>query len=62
MGGGKGLLENSENLCGKKAKRHAIVDFTGQNGKVSDTTPAVANSCAKKHKGHGKHHKRRRAG
>ncbi len=53
QGGNKGLLVNSENLCSPKAKTHAIADFTGQNGKTYDTTPAVANSCgSKKHKGH----------
>ncbi len=63
QGGNKGLLENSENLCSPQAKTHAIVNFTGQNGKISNTTPAVANSCKTKHKKHGKHHKRhRRAG
>jgi len=51
MKGGKkyGLLENSEDLCkAKKAKRRAIVRFTGQNGKVSQFKPVVANSCKKK--------------
>jgi hypothetical protein len=38
------------NLCSPKAKTHATVDLTGQNGKVFDTTPVVANSC----KAHGK--------
>jgi hypothetical protein len=51
-GGSKGLLVNSENIC--KKPQHAIADFTGQNGKVSDTTPLIANGCkgvkAKKHK------------
>jgi hypothetical protein len=57
QGGSKGLLVNSENLCSPKAKTHAEVNLTAQNGKVSDTTPAVANSCKKKshkkkHRGH----------
>ncbi|HVS99056.1 MAG TPA: hypothetical protein VHE08_00920 [Solirubrobacterales bacterium] len=50
MKGGKryGLLENSENLCkAKKAKRRAIVRFTGQNGKVEQFKPVVANQCGK---------------
>jgi hypothetical protein len=54
-GGKQGLLVNSENLCGPHAKTHAIANFTGQNGKVYDTTPKVQNSCKKKsekHKGH----------
>jgi hypothetical protein len=56
QGGHRGLLVNSENLCSPQATTHASADFTAQNGKVFDTTPAVGNSCgAKKHKGH-KHH------
>lgn len=41
----KGLLVNSEPLCAKKAKRQAIVRFTGQNGKVEQFKPKVAASC-----------------
>jgi hypothetical protein len=52
-GGAKGLLENSENLCNKHARSHAIADLTGQNGKHYDTKPKVANSCGKS-----KRHKR----
>ncbi len=51
-GGDKGLLVNSENIC--KKPQHAIADFTGQNGKVSDTTPLIANDC-KTGKKHGRH-------
>jgi hypothetical protein len=51
-GGRKSLLVNSENLCSKRAKRRAIVRFVGQNGKVRQFKPVVANSCGKKH---GKH-------
>jgi hypothetical protein len=47
-GGSKGLLVNSENIC--KKPQHAIADFTGQNGKVSDTSPLIANDCGKKGK------------
>jgi hypothetical protein len=50
MKGGKkyGLLENSENLCkAKKSKRRAIARFTGQNGKVRQFKPLVANQCKK---------------
>jgi hypothetical protein len=50
MKGGKkyGLLENSENLCtAKKAKRRAIARFTGQNGRVKQYKPLVANECGK---------------
>jgi uncharacterized repeat protein (TIGR01451 family) len=51
MKGGKkyGLLENSENLCkASKANRRANVRFTGQNGKVEQFKPVVANQCGKK--------------
>ncbi len=54
-GGNKGLLVNSENLCGPHAKTKALAHFVAQNGKVYDTTPEVQNSCKKssnKHKGH----------
>jgi hypothetical protein len=51
-GGDKGLLVNSENICRKP--QHAIADFTAQNGKVSNTTPAVQNSCKKNSKKHAK--------
>lgn len=44
-GGKKGILVNSEPLCSKKAKRHAIVRFVGQNGKVEQFKPKVAASC-----------------
>jgi hypothetical protein len=50
MKGGKkyGLLENSEDLCkASKAKRRAIVRFTGQNGKVDAYKPVVQNQCGK---------------
>jgi hypothetical protein len=49
MKGGKkyGLLINSENLCKiPKAKRRAIVRFTGQNDKVRQFKPVVANQCS----------------
>jgi hypothetical protein len=58
QGGRKGLLINSANLCKLKPKANrATVLLDGQNGKVSDTTPLLANSCkkAKKHKSHKKH-------
>jgi hypothetical protein len=57
QGGKKGLLINSANLCklAPKASR-ATVEMDGQNGKVADSSPLLANSCkkAKKHKKHGK--------
>jgi hypothetical protein len=59
QGGKKGLLVNSENLCAPKAKTHAVVDLTGQNGKTYDTTPVVHNGCGKAkrhHRAHKRHH------
>ncbi len=58
--GKKSLIVNSENLCSPQAKTKAVADFTGQNGKVYDTTPKVANSCGGKSKkgGKGKRHHR----
>jgi hypothetical protein len=49
FGGKKGLLVNSTNLC--KGTNKAISELTGQNGKVSDTEPAVKVQCGKKGKG-----------
>jgi hypothetical protein len=46
QGGKKGLLVNSTNLCAQANR--AAVSFDGQNGKVADSTPVLANSCAKK--------------
>jgi hypothetical protein len=51
MKGGKkyGLLENSENLCkATKQQRQANVFLNGQNGKVDQFKPVVANQCGKK--------------
>ena len=56
-GGAKGLLENSENICGKP--QHALAHFTAQNGKVEDLHPLIANSC-KSHKRHRRAHRRHR--
>src|SRR4029077_16745464 len=50
------LLENSENLCAKPQK--AIASFTAQNGKVANLHPIVGNSCKKKHKKHGRGHRK----
>jgi hypothetical protein len=52
QGGKKGLLVNSENLCRKEQR--ALADLTGQNGKVSETTPLVNNDCKGKAKKKGK--------
>jgi hypothetical protein len=45
QGGKKGLLENSRNLCATTNK--ADVAFTAQNGKTSNSTPVLTNSCKK---------------
>jgi len=47
-GGKKGLLVNSEDIC-RKTQR-ATVSLTAQNGKASQTTPLIANSCKGKAK------------
>lgn len=59
QGGKKGLLVNSENICNNP--QHATANFTGQNGKVSDTTPLIANSCGGKGKKKSKGHKKANA-
>jgi hypothetical protein len=56
QGGKKGLLVNSTNLCRHPKANKATVLMEAQNGKVHDTTPALANSC-KKQKRHHKHKK-----
>jgi hypothetical protein len=64
-GGRKSLIENSEYLCARHAKRKALAEFTGHNGKVWDVEPVVRNSCKHKkhhrgrrhHKGHGSRHR-----
>lgn len=48
-GGKKGLLVNSVNICRKPQR--AKVTLTAQNGKVSETTPRIANDCRKSKKG-----------
>ncbi len=48
QGGKKGLLVNSRNLC--TAPNKAVIQMDGQNGKLSDTKPLLANSCKKKSK------------
>jgi len=55
QGGRKGLLINSANLCKIGAsKRRAIVKMDGQNGKVHDFRPLLANDCKKKKRNKGK--------
>ena len=47
-GGKKGLLANNTNICATTPR--ADVKFTGQNGKVSKTSPAVKIACGEKGK------------
>jgi hypothetical protein len=61
-GGSKGLLVNSQSLCGTPKK--ASVSMAGQNGAVLETKTPMKTSCGSKarHKRHHKrHHKRRHA-
>jgi hypothetical protein len=48
-GKAKGLFVNSTNLC--KGAHRATVSFTGQNGKVQNTKPALKVNCPKARKG-----------
>jgi hypothetical protein len=52
QGGKKGLLVNSTNLCKHPKANKAISLMEGQNGKVFDTEPALANSCKKAKRHH----------
>jgi hypothetical protein len=56
-GGKKGLLVNSRNLCAKPVK--GIIRIKGQNGKKANSKPKLRTPCKKKHKKHGKHHKKK---
>lgn len=53
QGGKKGLLVNSTNLCARKNR--AISEFTGQNGKLSNTKSTLQAKCGKAKKKHAKH-------
>ena len=53
LGGAKGLLVNSESLCGRT--KRATVRMTGQNGEVVNAKPKLKTSC-----GSGASHKRHR--
>jgi hypothetical protein len=53
-GGKKGLLQNSESLCG--SEKRATVKMTGQNGARYDTKPKLDAYCSSaRHKRHKKH-------
>jgi hypothetical protein len=56
-GGKKGLLVNSRNLCAKPVR--GIIRIKGQNGKKANSKPKLRTPCKKKHKKHGKHHKKK---
>jgi hypothetical protein len=49
-GGSKGLLQNTENLCGKK--QVALEKMTGQNGKHDSKNAAVETPCGSKQRPH----------
>jgi hypothetical protein len=57
QGGKKGLLVNSQNLCG--AVHRIYASFTAQNGKKSRSKPVLGDSCPKRSKKK-KHHRRHR--
>jgi hypothetical protein len=54
-GGKRGLLVNSQDLCGSVHRAYA--NFSAQNGKTSASKPVVTNSCPKK-----AHHKKKKKG
>ncbi len=56
-GGKKGLFVNSTNLC--RSTNRAKAEFTGQNGKVSVSRPALKVKCPKGRKGKGQTRHRR---
>jgi hypothetical protein len=53
QGGSKGLLQNSESLCGKTKK--AATHLIGQNGAIVDTKTKLQAACGKAR--HKRHHK-----
>jgi hypothetical protein len=59
FGGAKGLFQNSTNLC--KGTHKVEANFTGQNGKESDSKPVLEPLGCKgsSRKGSSKHHKRK---
>jgi hypothetical protein len=48
LGGKKGLLQNSTNLC--KSTNRATVKMDGQNGKTHDFEPVIEPNCGQKAK------------
>jgi hypothetical protein len=61
-GGAKGLLVNSQSLCG--SPKSATVRMTGQNGAVVNTKSKLRAGCgsAARHKRHDKHRRTKKAG
>jgi hypothetical protein len=49
LGGKRGLLENSRNLCGGAGR--TSVKILGQNGARANQAPRLATSCGKKARG-----------
>ena len=45
QGGGKGLLVNAKDLCGRKHRATVLID--GQNGATADQAPLLRNACEK---------------
>jgi hypothetical protein len=58
MGGKRGILTNSEALCG--VRKSATVRMSGQNGAVLDTTTRLQAPCGSSPR-HKRHHRRRKA-
>jgi hypothetical protein len=59
LGGRKGLLQNTENLC--KAKKRATVELVGQSGRSSDSQLRLTSSCGKgSQRPHRKHRRKQR--
>lgn len=54
FGGKRGLIVNSENLCRRQAKVHALAHFVAQNGRVFNAKPKVRNSCKRHREGGGR--------
>jgi hypothetical protein len=58
-GGAKGLLQNSEGVCG--SSKRATVKMVGQNGIVTSSKPKLQAACgsSKRHKRHTRRQGRR---
>jgi hypothetical protein len=58
QGGKKGLFQNSTNIC--RTVHRATLQLDGQNGKASDSRPAISVASCKGKGGKGRHHKGKR--